>query len=103
MKKTIVVILIIIIFSFILFLSWYNKNIQIINEIKKFNSEYDFFLNKDITGVELTTIINKSLENNNKYNIKKDKNGIFVDDGKYSIEILIKPIKDRKDISYGSF
>lgn len=94
MKKVIIWILLIVIIAVIYFFSWYNSNLQEIREIKKFNSEFEDYLDRDITGVDLTTIINRAIENNNHYEIEKNSNGTYKNNDKNSIEIIIKPTKD---------
>ena len=91
MKKVIIGVLLIVVIMVSVFFSWYKTKLQSLNEVKNFNSQFEEYLNRNITGVDLTTIINKALENNNKYEIKKDKNGRFVNDNNYYINIIIKP------------
>ena len=101
MKRVIIAILLAVIAIVILFTSWYNKNIEILQDTKKFNSEYENYLKDNITGVDITTIINKAIENNNINNIPKNKKGMYENDGNKSIEIMIKLTKDRKILSDG--
>ena len=89
MKKTLFIITI----SFICIISVLYillKNIQS-NErdAKKYNLIYEQYIGKNIYGTEIATLINKAVDNNEKYSIKKDKNGLYVDDDKYSIKIEI--------------
>lgn len=67
------------------------KNFGEIKEVKKFNSQFEDYIEEEINGVDLTTIVNKALENNNQYKIKKDSKGVFQNDGENSISIIIKP------------
>ena len=60
------------------------------NDIKKYNIEYEMYLNKLITGRELTTVINKAVDNNEKNKVSKDKNGFYLDDNENSINIDVK-------------
>lgn len=70
------------------------KSFGEINDTKKFNSQFEDFINKEINGVDLTTIVNKALENNNKNEIEKDSKGVFKDDQKSSLKIMIKPAEN---------
>ena len=45
---------------------------------------------KEITGSSLATIINKTLDKNNKNNIKKNENGKYIENEDNSIKIDIK-------------
>lgn len=44
-----------------------------------------------------------ALENNNNFEIEKNKDGTYKNNKKNSIEIIIKPTKERKFVSNGSF
>lgn len=59
------------------------------NNIAKHNLEYEYYMNKEIYGTELATVINKATENNEKFNIKKDNKGLYIDDEQTSIKIQI--------------
>ena len=59
-------------------------------KIKKENLTYEVFLNKQILGTELTTFINKAVDNNKKYQVQKDEQGFYIQNDTNSIEIEIK-------------
>ena len=96
MKKIFIWILLVSTIIISIFYNWYKKNLQNLIDIKDFNSQFDSYINNKVNGVDLTTIMNKALENNNQYKIEKDSKGVFKDDGKNSIEIMIKPSEDAK-------
>lgn len=58
--------------------------------IQKYNLEYEVYLNQDITGRELTTAINRAVNNNEKNSVQKDEKGFYIDDDNNSIKIEIK-------------
>ena len=58
-------------------------------EIEKFNEEYEIYLNKEILGLELTTLINKAINNNEKNEIQKDEKGLYLEN-ENSINIFVK-------------
>lgn len=60
------------------------------NMAKKENWQYESYYNQEITGSELTTIINKAIDSNIKNEIEKNDKGIYIDNGKNSINIDIK-------------
>ena len=99
MKRTLISICIVfIIIMSILFVNL--KNVQKNNlEIKQFNSGYEFYNKENICGVDVTTIINKAIDNNEKYEIKKDSSGLYIEDDEYSIKIYIKMIINNKTYS----
>ena len=59
-------------------------------KIKENNLEYEINLNKQILGTELTTFINKAVDNNKKYSVPKDEQGFYIQNDTNSIEIEIK-------------
>lgn len=99
MKKTLIYILLAF-FIIILALTGFLINAKKINnEAKKYNAEYEFYLNKEIFGTDVATLINKAEENNKKYNIPKDAEDNFINENKYYIEIELKMITIDKNFS----
>ena len=54
------------------------------------NMQYENYLDKEIYGSELASIINKAVDNNVKDKVSKDGNGIYQDNQTTSINIQIK-------------
>lgn len=90
MKKSlyIIIILFIIILGFTLLFIINLQNIY--KKIQKENYIYEKCLNKEVMGTEVASLINKAVDNNEKYNIGKDENGNYVDDNEYCIKIYVK-------------
>ena len=92
MKKTLFIICIIfLIIMSILFVNLrqvQNKN----RELQKFNLEYEFYNREGICGVDITTVINKAIDNNEKYEVEKDENGYYIPNEEDSIIIYVKLI-----------
>ncbi len=59
-------------------------------EIKRSNFEYEKYLNKEVLGTELTTIINKAVDNNEKNSVAKDEQGFYVTNDINSVKIQIQ-------------
>ena len=61
------------------------------NSVKKSNLEYEMYLNKEITGRELTSVVNKAVNNNEKNKVAKNENKIYEknDETSISIDILM--------------
>lgn len=59
-------------------------------EIKRSNFEYEKYLNKEVLGTELTTIINKAVDNNEKNSVPKDEQGFYVTNDINSVKIQIQ-------------
>lgn len=89
MKKTIIVILSI--FLIIIISIYMNYRQVVAKELsaRKFNSDYEFFNKESILGTDVTTMINKAMDNNEKHNIKKDKDGVYIPDDEYSVKIYV--------------
>ena len=88
MKKYFLVIVILVIaISSIFFFKYKDYQTQK-REIEAFNSQYELY-NKKINGLDVISVINKATSNNEKYEIPKDENGIYLLDEEYSIEIFV--------------
>lgn len=66
------------------------------SQVEKYNKEYEYYLNKELYGTEVATLINKVVEQNEKSNVAKDKNGYYIDNGTDSIKIYLKMITIEK-------
>ena len=60
------------------------------NQIKKENMEYEKYLNKQILGTEIATLISKVIDKNEKNNIPKDEKGYYISNGQNSMKIDLK-------------
>ena len=88
MKKTIfvmVAIFLIILASLSMVLIGIQSNNK---KLQQINSEYEYYLNREIYGTELTTLINKAIDNNEKREVSKDENGFYI--GNQTDSILIQ-------------
>ena len=90
MKKTIIFILCVVIIILAIFYSKYMNYKFKQNEIKENNLEYEIYLNKPIYGTELTTVINKAIDNNEKNKVAKDEKGFYIQNDLNSIKVEIK-------------
>lgn len=90
MKKKIFIILII----FIIILAMvtygvYSYRKQLV-ESQEINNIYKSYENIQILGSQLISIINKTVDINEKAGLEKDENGMYIDNGKDSIELYIE-------------
>lgn len=60
------------------------------NIIKQENEEFEKYVDKEILGTDLATLISKTVNKNEKNNISKDDNGYYIDNGENSIKIDLK-------------
>ena len=97
MKKIAIFLLIIIgIVSTISYLYLNSINNQRIAQ--KENIKFEIYKEEEITGAEVTTLINKAINSNQQNEIEKDKKGRYIDNETNSINIDIKFIDD--DVTY---
>lgn len=97
MKKGIIILIIfaiIIIAPLMLLISQYRTER---NEVKKFNLEYEQYKDKTIYGTNIGSLINYATNNNEKYNIVKDENGIYIDDNKYCMRIEVEMLSSENE------
>lgn len=59
------------------------------NSAKKENMDYEYYYEKEILGTELATIINKAIDNNEKNEVQKDENELYMQNNENSINIEI--------------
>ena len=92
MKKSLILILIILIVAVAFFVLNYKE--YEINQIdlKNFNLAYEKYNKENLNGLDITTVMNQATSNNEKYEIPKDENGLYILDDEYSIEIYVTMI-----------
>lgn len=88
MKKLIIFFIVIIIILSFIAIKYYNYKINYTN-ITKLNAEYEQYLNKEVEGIELASLINKTTDKNIKNNIEQNEKGEFIQNEENSIEIEI--------------
>lgn len=90
MKKLFVFILALLIILIILVYAYINSLQYEKSLTKQFNLDYEAYLNKKIIGAEITSLINKVIDNNEKNKVSKDENGLYIDDDKNAVLMEIK-------------
>jgi len=89
MKKYVILLtIVLVIIGIITYLYYQAKVIQ--TDILSNNKDYIVLLDKEISGTELATLINKTINKNEKNNVSKDENGVYQNNNKNSISIQIK-------------
>lgn len=96
MKKSLLLLISILLIIIFIALSFVLKNRNIQAQILNYNKEYEYYLNKEIYGTEVATLINKVTEQNEKNKILKDKDGYYVDNKENSIKIYLNMITIEK-------
>lgn len=100
MKKTVIVFgIIIAILLTVLCVSLIenNKNLA---KIKTYNRQYEEYYQKTIFGTDVTTLINKAINENKRNGIEKDEKGFFIENDTNSIIIEIKLLYEGKLTTY---
>ena len=89
MKKIILIFLtIVIIIVSIIGIKYYSYMVKQKNVIKE-NAEYEAYKDKEVYGIDIATLINKAVDQNEKNEIKKDDKGKYILNNENSIEIEI--------------
>ena len=105
MKKTALYILIA---AFIIVLVLYVNISNAIAKQKKaenFNSEYEIYLDKKLSGTDIATIINKAINNNEENAIPKDEKGLYINNNETTIKIELNMISynEKEEIVYNTY
>ncbi len=88
MKKIIIILLV---FIIVLCILLYNFNSIALDKqkISEENAEFELYLNKEIYGIDIASIINKAVDKNIKNEIQKDDKDFFIQNDENSIEIEV--------------
>ena len=89
MKKYFILILtILFIISLIVIININNKT-KAEKEKLNYNSEFEFYNKESLLGTDITTIINKAIDQNIKHKVEKDSSGFYINNGTNSIHISV--------------
>lgn len=100
MKKALISLLIILIIVTIISVIFISNNYKTTVEIKKINQEYETYLNKELFGTDVTTIINKAANSNEKNEVPKDEKGFFIENDTNSIKVEIVMMDEEDTRTY---
>ena len=96
MKKPFILIISFVLIICVIVLSKYYEFKSQKEIIDKFNLSYEKFLDKEILGTDITTVINKAVDDNENQVVKKDEKGKYIQDDEKSVYIEVK-ITEAKD------
>lgn len=89
MKKSLILILIILLVAVVFFILNYKEyEIDKIN-LNNFNLTYEEYNKDNLNGLDVVSVMNQATSNNEKYEISKDENGLYILDDEYSVEIYV--------------
>lgn len=94
MKKNIIIISLILLVIIIICIVGININSNTSKAIKQQNSEYEQYLEDNIYGTDVVTLINKATSNNQTSNVAKDEKGFYINNNQNSITIDLVMITD---------
>lgn len=60
------------------------------NISKKVNLEFENYLNVEVSGIDLVTVMNRAIDSNERNEVEKNKKGIYQDNENNSISIEVK-------------
>lgn len=76
------------------------ENTKNLTNIQKENREYEEYLEKEIFGTQVITIVNKAINQNEKNEIKKDEKGFYIANNTNSLKIELKMLNESKQVTY---
>lgn len=86
MKKILIILAIVVIIVCIILFNYHSIAINK-SQILAENEEFEIYLNKEIYGIDIASIINKAVDKNIKNGVEKDENNFFIQNDENSIEI----------------
>ena len=100
MKKTFIVLLIVLIVLLIVAMVFISNNNKAIIEVKKANQPYESYLDKELFGTDVTSIIKRAMDSNEKNGILVDEQGFFIENDTNSIKVEIIMLDKENKTTY---
>lgn len=98
MKKILICLIIVLVTITIVVSMWISSNNTKLAKIKENNQKYEIYLDKEVFGTDVTTVINKAIDDNERREIPKDEKGFFIQNDTNSIKVeLIMLNGDNKE------
>lgn len=100
MKRNLIILIsaLLIVCVFVVYFVINYRNMQI--DAQANNKEYITYKDKTIVGTTLVSLINKTVDNNEKNNIEKDKKNTYIENDKNSVKIYIYFLDLEKEDKY---
>lgn len=96
MKKNIVIISLILLIIIIICFVGITFNSKTSRIVKQQNKEYEQYLNSEIYGTDVVTLINKAISSNENNNVQKDEKENYINNNQNSIQIDLVMITDEE-------
>lgn len=103
MKKNVIIISLILLAIIIVCATLINIKTKVSKATLKQNQEYEKYLEKNIYGTDVVTLINKAISDNEANNVQKDEKGYYIDNNQNSIKIdlvMITDVEKEKTTTY---
>ena len=94
MKKQTLLIIILLVVIILVVTFAVAQNVQKQRELANYNNQYEKYLNGQVYGTDVASLINKAIDNNEKNNVEKDENGYYIDNNTNSVKLYIKLVQD---------
>ena len=89
MNKSLFIVLAIIIVLIVISVNFIQFKVNTENNVIKFNRIYEVYLERNLLGTEVATLIGKSIEFNEKNKITKDEKGYYIPNDEDSVKVHI--------------
>ncbi len=96
MKKNVLIICIILLIMIIIAVTFLSINAKRLTVVKQLNQEYEKYMNKEIYGTDVITIINKAIDNNQSNNVITDESGRYISNDQNSIIVELVMITNEE-------
>ena len=96
MKKYIIIISLILMIIITICIVGINAKLRVKRANIQANSDYEQYLENEIYGTDVVTLINKAITNNEKNQVKKDEKGFYINNNQNSIKIDLVMITDEE-------
>ena len=87
MKKSIIIISTFLLVTIVVCIVGININAKNSNVARQQNKQCEDYLNNEIYGTDVVTLINKAINNNENNNVLKDEKGFYINNNQNSIQI----------------
>ena len=98
MKKIIAFLILIATILVLLVIKFYDYKAEY-SKIKGRNVQYESYYQKELSGIDVATIVNRAVNDNETNNIKKDSKGLYIDNQADSIKVEVKITDNDKTYS----
>lgn len=98
MKKILICLIIVLVVITIVVATCISENNKQLIKIKENNQRYETYLDKEVFGTDVTSVINRAIDDNQKRQVPKDEKGFYIENDTDSIKVeLIMLNGDNKE------